>query len=83
MPGNLEAPRILPNTRTEVKKKSTENPYRTTIFGPAGLAGTTATKPGSRAPKAAKRTLDAGAPKRPTQLTIDSGPGPAGALHAT
>jgi len=42
----------------------------------------TATEPGSRAPKAAERTLDAGGRERPTTPTMDEGPGPAGALRA-
>jgi hypothetical protein len=32
MPGNLEACPTYPNMRTHVKKKSTRNPYPTTIF---------------------------------------------------
>jgi hypothetical protein len=72
MPGNLEAPRILPERAYGVKKKSAENPYPTTISGDRPAA----TKPGSRAPKAAKRTLDAGARERPTRQPWNRAPAP-------
>jgi hypothetical protein len=35
MPGNLEAPRILPEHASGVNKKSAENPYPTTVSPPA------------------------------------------------
>jgi hypothetical protein len=63
MPGNLEAPRILPERAYGIKKKSAENPYPTTVLDrrPQRRVGPpTSTKPVSRAPQAAKRTLDAG-----------------------
>jgi hypothetical protein len=33
MPGDLEASHILPNARTDVKKKSTRNPYPIRVSG--------------------------------------------------
>src|SRR5688572_24335601 len=62
---------ILSNTRTDVNQKSARNPYPTTIFARGH-------KPGSRAPKAAERTLDAGARTRPTTPTMEPAPPPAG-----
>jgi len=35
MPGNLEAPLILPEHAYDVKRKSTGNPYPTRVSGPA------------------------------------------------
>ena len=35
MPGNLEAPLILPEHPYDVNKKSARNPYPTTIFAPS------------------------------------------------
>ena len=35
MPGNLEAPLILPERAYGVKKKSARNPYATTVSGSA------------------------------------------------
>jgi hypothetical protein len=75
MPGDLEAPLILANTRTGVKRKSGENPYFTRISGWQAARWreqASATKPESRAPKAAKRTLDAGARHSPNPA--DNGP---------
>jgi hypothetical protein len=79
MPGNLEAPPILPEHAYGVKQKSTGNPYPTMVSGDERST----TKPESRAPKAAKRTLDAGA-RNPTDPAHNgTGPRPsAGALRA-
>jgi hypothetical protein len=78
MPGNLEALLILPEHASGVKQK----PLSHKGFCPFTALRPAATKPVSRAPKAAKRTLDAGARTRPTTPTMDHGPGPAGALHS-
>jgi hypothetical protein len=76
MPGNLEALLILHEHAYGVKQK-TLIPQRFSAW-PTQPA---ATKPVSRAPKAARRTLDAGAPTPPDPA--DNGPRrrPAGALH--
>ena len=79
MPGNLEAPLILPEHAYDVKRKSTGNPYPTRVSRQRPAA----TKPESRAPKAAKRTLDAGA-RNPADQSQQStqAPATAGALPA-
>jgi hypothetical protein len=39
MPGNLEAPQILPEQAYEVNQKSAENPYPTRVFAHRHQAG--------------------------------------------
>jgi hypothetical protein len=92
VPGNLEALLILPEHTYGVKQKPLISQRFSSRMSTERSA---ASKPGSRAPKAAKRTLDAGARTRPTTPTMDQGPGgrrgltsdrdprDAGALQAT
>jgi hypothetical protein len=86
MPGNLEALPILPEHAYGVKKKLGRNPYPTRVSGSATCRAAerpAATKPGSRAPKAAKRTLDTGARNPPDQSQQSTqAPATAGAVQA-